>query len=350
MAQTEALMLVGLGFVLALLLVMAFGRGVWSLSNSFAKRQRENDLPATMLSLQADRDRLRAEHAAMTSRLEAINESAKAAITSQTAEVARHRNRVVGLTEDINEKSTELSAKNDVVTNLNTQLQELTEILDLQQRAARDLTVDNAEKEVAIKQLEDVIENLKAEIVDSKRDVDRVTGQLEAAMVEASALKQEMAQAVAMNSRHARTAAFDSSAEHMDFDSQIPSPRRVDVLSEVMSPFEEPATHNTTVQVQASAPVLPDTTRPDTARHGRYNFDKPSTIHFKRNPPPPVQQPDIKAVLKEARRDLIERGTSNASEETGLGTKRPAEGVISLAKRLRALQAKSDEKLTKTLK
>lgn len=341
MAQTEALMLVGLGFVLALLLVMAFGRGVWSLSNSFAKRQRENDLPATMLSLQADRDRLRAEHAAMTSRLEAVNESAKAAITSQTAEVARHRNRVVGLTEDINEKSTELSAKNDVVANLNTQLQELTEILDLQQRAARDLTVDNAEKEAAIKQLEDVVESLKAEIVDSKRDVDRVTGQLEAAMVEASALKQEMAQAVAMNGRHARTASFDSSAEQVDFDSQMPSPRRVDILST----FEEPATHNTTVQVQASAPVAPDT-----ARHGRYNFDKPSTIQFKRNPPPPVQQPDIKAVLKEARRDLIERASATASGENGLGTKRPAEGVISLAKRLRALQAKSDEKLSKTLK
>jgi chromosome segregation ATPase len=345
MAQTEALMLVGLGFVLALLLVMAFGRGVWSLSNSFAKRQRDNDLPATMLSLQADRDRLRAEHAAMTRRLEAINESAKAAITTQTAEVARHRNRVVGLTEDINEKSVELTAKSDVVSNLNNQLQELADTLDLQQRAARDLTVDNAEKEVTIKRLEDEIESLKTEIVDSKRDTDRVTAQLEAALTEASALKQEMAQAVALNSRLARSVPVHAEKADLDFENPSSLPEKVDEAPDVINPFDEPATDTTTVQVQSNPQVSPDGTR-----HGRYNFDKPSTIHFKRNPPPPVKQPDIKQVLQEARRDLIELANSNASEDQGMGNKRPAEGVISLAKRLRALQTKSDEKLTKTLK
>jgi hypothetical protein len=328
MAQTEALMLIGLGFVLALLLVMAFGRGVWSLSNNFAKRQRSRDLPAAMLSLEADRDRLRAENAAMASKLEVVSENAKAAIASQTAEVARHRNRVVGLTEDINEKSVELHSKIDIADDLKVQLQDLGETLELQQRASRQMTADNVEKEAIIKRLESNIDSLKLEISDGKTALDRIEAQLEDARSETAALKQEMAEAVSHAARHPR-----------------PAPELVqqfEIKSEntAENPFEQPA---------SPVQMRPRTPEPaPVSRAGRFNFDKPASIHLARPAPPPVKQPDIKEVLLEARRDLIDLARSNPAGDAGQSG--PTQGVISLAKRLRALQAKSDEKVSKTLK
>ncbi len=336
MAQTEALMLIGLGFVLALLLVMAFGRGVWSLSNNFAKRQRNRDLPAAMLSLEADRDRLRAENAAMASKLEVVSENAKASIASQTAEVARHRNRVVGLTEDINEKSAELHTKIDLADDLKVQLQDLGETLELQQRASRELTADNAEKEATIKQLESELGALRLEISDSKTDVDRLIAQLEDARSETAALKQEMAVAVSLSARYPRPAPERAPEHGHTFES--------DTADESVNPFEQPAIPAANVQMRVETP------EPESASRsvGRYNFDKPASIRMARPVPPPVRQPDIKEVLLEARRDLIDLARANpAGDAVQSG---PTQGVISLAKRLRALQAKSDEKVSKTLK
>jgi uncharacterized protein YoxC len=328
MAQTEALMLVGLGFVLALLLVMAFGRGVWSLSNNFAKRQRNRDLPAAMLGLEADRDRLRAENAAMASKLEVVSENAKAAIASQTAEVARHRNRVVGLTEDINEKSAELHTKIDIADDLKVQLQDLGETLELQQRASRELAADIAEKEVTIKKLESEIDLLKLEISDGKTAHDRLETLLEEARSETAALKQEMAEAVSHAARYSRTAPEPA------------QPFEAEQENTAENPFEQP-----------TAPAQARFRKPEpapTSRAGRFNFDKPASIHLARPAPPPVPQPDIKEVLLEARRDLIDLARSHPAGDAGQSG--PAQGVISLAKRLRALQAKSDEKVSKTLK
>ncbi len=332
MAQTEALMLIGLGFVLALLLVMAFGRGVWSLSNSFAKRQRNRDLPAAMLSLEADRDRLRAENATMASKLEVVSENAKAAIASQTAEVARHRNRVVGLTEDINEKSAELHSKIDIADDLKVQLQDLGETLELQQRASRELTADNSEKEAIIKRQESEIDALKLEINDGKTALDRMEALLEDARSETAALKQEMAEIVSHAARHPRPAPEPAPEFAQQFEAEPENTAE--------NPFEQPAVPDQArFRTPESAPV---------SRAGRFNFDKPGSIRLARPAPPPVQQPDIKEVLLEARRDLIDLARANPAGDVGQSG--PAQGVISLAKRLRALQAKSDEKVSKTLK
>jgi hypothetical protein len=336
MAQTESLMLIGLGFVLALLLVMAFGRGVWSLSNNFAKRQRNRDLPAAMLSLEADRDRLRAENAAMASKLEVVSEHAKAAIASQTAEVARHRNRVVGLTEDINEKSVELHSKIDIADDLKVQLQDLGETLELQQRASRELTADNVEKEATIKRLEADIDALKLEISDGKTDLYRVSAQLEDARSETAALKQEMAEAVSHSVRYPRPA-------------PEPAPERVQQFEAQPENTAENTAENPFEQSADPAQTRPETQEAAaTSRAARFNFDKPGSIRLARPALPPVQQPDIKEVLLEARRDLIDLARANPAGDVGQSG--PAQGVISLAKRLRALQAKSDEKVSKTLK
>jgi hypothetical protein len=70
MSPTETLMLIGLGFALALVLVLLVGRGIWNMAMRLGARRHAKQIPTAMLELQADRDRLRAEHAMMSRKLE----------------------------------------------------------------------------------------------------------------------------------------------------------------------------------------------------------------------------------------------------------------------------------------
>ena len=56
MSLTETLMLVALGFALALIIVMLVGRGVWSMAMRIGARRQSKQVPTMMLELQADRE------------------------------------------------------------------------------------------------------------------------------------------------------------------------------------------------------------------------------------------------------------------------------------------------------
>ena len=101
MSLTETLMLVALGFALALLMVLLFGRGFWAIATNFGARRKAKNIPIQMLELQADRDRLHAEHAIMARQLELRLEDIKARMTEQMAEVSRSRNRMQTLIEQL---------------------------------------------------------------------------------------------------------------------------------------------------------------------------------------------------------------------------------------------------------
>jgi hypothetical protein len=332
MAQTEVMMLVGLGFVLALLLVFVFGRGIWSMSSRYAKRQRDNDLPAEMLSLQAERDRLRAEHAVMTRQLETINTAAKAKIAGQTAEVSRHRNRVLDLTESFNEKSGELIAKSGEVVNLNAEMQALADNLELQQRAVTELQAGVSEKDAAIKLQEEELERLKLELAESsdklaatREQLSRTSAGLEAAQAESDALKQEVAEAIAQGIKEAGPSGFESF--------EVVPPKIVaHDESPVVEAEENSELTNVLPMEQSSKP-----------RPNRYDFDRPAGLRSERNVRP-VKPNDISGLIHEARKGMAENVNA---EEPG---RAPAESIISLAKRLRSIQAKSDKVVSKTLK
>ncbi len=340
MAQTEALMLVGLGFVLALILVFAFGRGVWSVSNRFAKRQRENDIPAEMMSLRADRDKLRAEHSVMRQRLEAINDSAKAKMATQTAEVSRHRNRVIGLTEDVNGKESELNSKMTEVENLTSQINELSQNIDEQQKISRDLATEIAEKAAKIKQLESENDSLRTELVEVQDRADRISANLDTATQENDGLKQEMAQAIALKAKPNAIKAADrdliTGFNFKDTDNS-------ETLDQPNNPFDSVEEHKTKTVPVASAQGA-------STRNSRFNFDRPGSLKIERNLPSPVKPNDISKVVKEARRSLSDFSTKESKASPMAEGNGTSEGIISLAKRLRAMQAKSDEKIAKTLK
>ena len=94
MSQTETLLLVVLGFALATLIALFLGRYVWALGLRLGARRMQKQVPSTLVGLQTERDRLRAEYAMLSQRLGARLEAARLQMAEQMAEVTRHRNRL----------------------------------------------------------------------------------------------------------------------------------------------------------------------------------------------------------------------------------------------------------------
>ena len=101
MSQTETLLLFVLGFAVAMLLALFFGRLAWRLALRLGARRMRQQVPSTVRELQADRDRLRADYAVLSQRLGSHLENVKARMAEQMAEVTRNRNRVQSLAADV---------------------------------------------------------------------------------------------------------------------------------------------------------------------------------------------------------------------------------------------------------
>ena len=131
MSQTETLMLFVLGFCAALLIVLMFGRALWSMIGRWSGWQQQRQIPIAIRELQADRDSLKAEKAIMARKLESGVNDMKMRMAEQMAEVSRNRNRVLDLTAKLNISMTlasnlqsELRGKHEQVAALNVQIEE----------------------------------------------------------------------------------------------------------------------------------------------------------------------------------------------------------------------------------
>ncbi|MBL8791124.1 MAG: hypothetical protein JNM45_11530 [Rhizobiales bacterium] len=110
MSQTESLLLVALGFALALVLAMIFGFAIWSSANRWASYRRKREVPTTILDMQAEREALRAQNAMATRRLEFLLEDARAQAAEKTAQVTRQRNRAIVMSKDLIAKDAEIAS------------------------------------------------------------------------------------------------------------------------------------------------------------------------------------------------------------------------------------------------
>lgn len=94
MSGTETILLIVLGFALATLIALFMGRMVWSAAVKVGVRRIQRQVPSSLVGLQTERDRLRAEYAMLAQRLGSRLEEAKLRLAEATAEVSRHRNRL----------------------------------------------------------------------------------------------------------------------------------------------------------------------------------------------------------------------------------------------------------------
>ena len=110
MSQTETIMYVALGFVLATLVALFIGRAMWALALKASKRRGERQRPSDLARAQADRDQLRAEYAMLSRKLELRLGDLKTRLAEQSAEVSRNRNRIEHLVAEIEARDAALAA------------------------------------------------------------------------------------------------------------------------------------------------------------------------------------------------------------------------------------------------
>lgn len=111
MSRAETLMLIALGFALGTLLALLFGRLVWHAAVRVGSRRMQRQIPSTLVEMQAERDRLRAECAMLTRKLEIRSEDLKAQLVEQSAELTRERNRNDIAIEEINQREAALAER-----------------------------------------------------------------------------------------------------------------------------------------------------------------------------------------------------------------------------------------------
>jgi hypothetical protein len=97
-----------LGFCSALLVLLLFGRSLWSAIGHWSGWKGKRSVPNTILDLQAERDTLRAERAILAKRLETGATDIKMRMAEQMAEVARNRNRVLDLNASLKASQAEM--------------------------------------------------------------------------------------------------------------------------------------------------------------------------------------------------------------------------------------------------
>src|SRR3954447_25257988 len=106
----EPIMFIGIGFLVASLLVIGLIPVVHARAVRLTMRRLEAVTPMSMAEIQADKDQLRAEFAMSTRRLEMMVEQMKAKTTSQLAEIGKKSDAIGRLKLELGEKTTELFA------------------------------------------------------------------------------------------------------------------------------------------------------------------------------------------------------------------------------------------------
>ncbi len=350
MAQTEALMLIGLGFFSAIILVLAFGRGIWSAANRYAKRQREKDTPATILALQAERDRLKAEHALMARKLEIGKEQTNATTTTQQSEVSRNRGRLISLTEEINDTKTRLVDKTIEAEKLSSDIEDLNATLTARDEIISDLQNALEDKTAEAASLVESLAMAANDLTETKSRFKGLTSDLAAKSFELEQTRLQSQSQISELRDPFKVSVSDT----------LPNPRRefteTRKASNVDFGFErEQLLDDDIDEPKNNLPVADNEEQissPSFARPNRFNFDRQATI--RRNSVTPVndEQLEVRGIIEQARRGLIARSENSKTGKNTLDPAKPSavENVVALAQRLRAVQQKSDEKSAKKMK
>lgn len=153
MSQTEAFLLLLLGFSVAALLALFFGRFAWGLATRRRNRQMQRQLPATVAQLQAERDKLRAEYAMISQKLGARLDEVKSRMVEQSAEVTRNRNRLQTLETELEEKTAALAARDQEAEELRKQLAAVKDEAALAQATIENLSAEVARRSAEVDEL-----------------------------------------------------------------------------------------------------------------------------------------------------------------------------------------------------
>jgi chromosome segregation ATPase len=169
MSQIETIMLVALGFAVAALIALFLGRFAWVFALRLGKKRMQRAAPSTIAELQSDRDRLRAEYAMLSRKLELRMNDLKIKLAEQMAEVSRNRNRIDHLISEVRSRDAQLAQRDAELQGLRMQVAPLETEL-----SARTATVQNLKEQLRgrdeeIHKLSQTLEKLRADISERNR-------------------------------------------------------------------------------------------------------------------------------------------------------------------------------------
>jgi chromosome segregation ATPase len=166
MSQIETIMLLGLGFAVAALISLFVARGLWYYALRLGGLRNQRAAPSAMAELQSDRDRLRAEYAMLSRKLELRLQDLKTRLAEQMAEVARSRNRIDALITEVEKRDQLMAARDEEIATLRLQLSPFENELASRTQSIQQLKEQIRDRDEDIDAMRLTIENLTREIAD----------------------------------------------------------------------------------------------------------------------------------------------------------------------------------------
>ena len=122
----QSVLLFTLGFLCAGFLALMVAPAIWRRAVALTRHRIEASVPLTLNEIQADKDRMRAEFAMSTRRLEMSVKSFRDKANTQVAEIGRNR-------EELKHLGAEIDEKNAVISDLEARASHLRKELDHRQ-------------------------------------------------------------------------------------------------------------------------------------------------------------------------------------------------------------------------
>ena len=176
-------MLIVLGFAVALLLALILGKLLWGQAIGLGKRRSRRDDPLTIASLQADKDKLRAEAAMLSRKLELRLNDLKTRLAEQTAEVSRNRNRVDRLAGEIKERDNTIAKRDEEIQQLKEQMAPLEQELVTRTQSAQQLKEQLRDKDEQLQHKSSLIDSLQEQLK-SALNANAIAGQADLSAME----------------------------------------------------------------------------------------------------------------------------------------------------------------------
>jgi DNA repair exonuclease SbcCD ATPase subunit len=164
-------MWMALGFAIAAFIALFSVRFLWDFALRLGANRSRSLVPANMVELQADRDRLRAEYAMLSRKLELRIDDLKTRNAEQTAEVSRNRNRIETLLSELGNFEKENHAQAAEIKLLQDQNAHLEKELTLKTQTLQTSEEQNRAREEAVALLKVDTADLRGEIESRDRQI-----------------------------------------------------------------------------------------------------------------------------------------------------------------------------------
>ena len=171
MSELETIMLVALGFAIAALIALFLGRYTWRFALGLGKRHMQRAAPSTLAELKADRDRLRAEYAMLSRKLDLRLTDLKTRLAEQMAEVSRNRNRIDHLQSELRARDATIAEREGELVTLKMQLGPLESELAARTEATQQLKEILRRRDAEIARQHQVVEQLRVELAHRERQI-----------------------------------------------------------------------------------------------------------------------------------------------------------------------------------